>query len=99
MALICLRYLLRAWLCSHTCSKPDSGVTGTAVDLLVGKGADSCFGVVEVSTHSVETFPVTVGLQRCLRNQLVISTCYDPVRLSGIARQLSVSTVSLQSGS
>ena len=48
-------------------TKPDSGVTGTAVVLLVTNNTDSCFGITHPATYSVEAFLVTVELQGGLR--------------------------------
>ena len=48
-------------------TKPDSGVTVTAVVFIVTKDTNSYFGPVTVVTHSVEPFPVTIKLQGALR--------------------------------
>ena len=47
-------------------TKPDSGVTGTTIILIVTEDANSCFGSVTVAADSVEPLVVTVGLQRSL---------------------------------
>ena len=47
-------------------TKPDSGVTGRAVIVLVSNDTNSCFGMATTASHSVEPFLVTVGLQRYL---------------------------------
>ena len=47
-------------------TKPDSGVTGRAVIVLVSNDTNSCFGMATTVSHSVEPFLVTVGLQRYL---------------------------------
>ena len=49
-----------------TSTKPDSGVTGVAVVLLVTKDTNSCFGSATGAIPSVEPFPATVGLQGSL---------------------------------
>ena len=46
-----------------TSTKPDSGVTGIAVVLVVTKDANSCFAVLFAVTLGVKSFPVTVELQ------------------------------------
>ena len=47
---------------ASTCTKTDSGVATTTIIMFVPKKTDSCFG----STGSVESFPITVDLQRGL---------------------------------
>ena len=48
-------------------TKPNSGVTTIAAVFIVTKYTDSCFGVVQVLTISIEPFLVTVVLQGGLR--------------------------------
>ena len=48
-------------------SKPDSGVTVTAIVFVVTEDTDSCLGIATAKTHNIEPFLVTVGLQRSFR--------------------------------
>ena len=53
---------------SSPSTKPDSGVTATAVVFLITDDTDSCFGLASVAAlPNVEPFFITVGLQRGLR--------------------------------
>ena len=53
-------------------TKPDSGVTATALVLLITNDTNSCFGLGSGATHGVEPFFITVGLQRGFRaNQIL----------------------------
>ena len=48
---------------SSSSTKPDSGVTGTAIILLVTKDTNPCFRPGVVGRKHVEPFFVAVGLQ------------------------------------
>ena len=50
-----------------TSTKPDSGVTATAIVFLITNDTNSCFGAGSGATHGVEPFFITVGLQRGFR--------------------------------
>ena len=55
-----------------SCTKTDSRITAVAVILIVTKDTNSCFRKVKTVTHNVESFLVTVALQRGLgTNQLL----------------------------
>ena len=53
-------------------AKPDSGVAGETVTLIVSNDTNSRFGEAAIVRYNVESFLVTVGLQRGLRpNELL----------------------------
>ena len=51
---------------SSSCTKSNPGVAREAVILVVRSDADSCFGVIRLTTDNIEPFRVTVNLQRGL---------------------------------
>ena len=53
-------------------TKPNAGVSGTTVVLIVTSDTYSCFAVQQEPPMRIEPFPVTISLQRCLlANQLL----------------------------
>ena len=69
-------------------TKPDSGVTASAVVFLITNDTDSCFRSIVVDTVlNVEPFPVAVGLQRRLRT----NQCFPRVPTQGSGAVFAVS--------
>lgn len=74
-------------------AKSNSRVARTTVILFITYDADSCLGTKTNWPHW--TPPCCIPSARRPLNQLETSTCYDPVKWRGVARQRSVKIGSL----